>query len=121
VVFAISTHLWLSLFALAAAGAFDMVSMVVRQTLVQLTTPDLLRGRVSAVNFVFIGASNELGEFESGFTAAVLGTVPAAILGGVGTLAVVAIWAGLFPEIRQADKLTHRPEPEPEPEPLAAS
>ena len=105
VVFAISTNVWLSLAALAAAGGFDMVSMVVRQTLVQVTTPDLLRGRVSAVNFVFIGASNELGEFESGLTAALFGTVPAALLGGIGTLAVVTLWATLFPELRHADKL----------------
>ena len=106
VVFAISTNLWLSLAALAAAGGFDMVSMVIRSTLVQVTTPDLLRGRVSAVNFVFIGASNELGEFESGVTAALFGTVPAALLGGVGTLAVVALWSRLFPELRHADRLT---------------
>jgi MFS family permease len=105
VVFASSTNLWLSLAALAAAGGFDMVSMVVRQTLVQVTTPDLLRGRVSAVNFVFIGASNELGEFESGLTAALFGTVPAALLGGIGTLTIVALWATLFPELRHADKL----------------
>jgi Transmembrane secretion effector len=106
VVFAISTNLWLSLLALAAAGGFDMVSMVIRQTLVQVTTPDLLRGRVSAVNFVFIGASNELGEFESGLTAALFGTVRAALLGGLGTLVVVALWSRLFPELRHADKLT---------------
>jgi MFS family permease len=105
VVFAVSTNLWLSLAALAAAGGFDMVSMVIRQTLVQVTTPNLLRGRVSAVNFVFIGASNELGEFESGLTAALFGTVPAALLGGLGTLMVVALWARLFPELRHADKL----------------
>jgi MFS family permease len=106
VVFAISSNLWLSLLALAAAGGFDMVSMVIRQTLVQVTTPDLLRGRVSAVNFVFIGASNELGEFESGLTAALFGTVRAALLGGLGTLVVVALWSRLFPELRHADKLT---------------
>jgi MFS family permease len=104
VVFAVSTNLWLSLFALVAAGGFDMVSMVIRQTLVQIATPDLLRGRVSAVNFVFIGASNELGEFESGLTAALFGTVPAALVGGLGTLAVVALWARLFPELRHADR-----------------
>jgi MFS family permease len=105
VVFAISTNLWLSLLALVAAGGFDMVSMVIRQTLVQIATPDLLRGRVSAVNFVFIGASNELGEFESGLTAALFGTVPAALVGGLGTLAVVALWTRLFPELRHADRL----------------
>ncbi|HVY05121.1 MAG TPA: MFS transporter [Burkholderiales bacterium] len=105
VAFALSTNLWLSLTALAALGGFDMVSMVIRQTLVQLSTPDAMRGRVSAVNWVFIGASNELGEFESGLTAALFGTVPAALLGGLGTLAVVLLWSGLFPELRRADRL----------------
>jgi len=105
VVFAISTNFWLSLAALVAAGGFDMVSMVIRQTLVQLSTPDAMRGRVSAVNWLFIGASSELGEFESGATAALFGTVPAALLGGLGTIAVVAIWAAIFPELRGADEL----------------
>ena len=105
VVFALSTHFWLSLTALIASGGFDMVSMVIRQTLVQISTPNAMRGRVSAVNWVFIGASNELGEFESGITAALFGTVPAALLGGLGTLAVVALWAKLFPELRHANKL----------------
>ncbi len=105
IVFALSRNLWLSLAALAAAGAFDMVSMVIRQTLVQVSTPDAMRGRVSAVQWMFIGASSELGEFESGATAALFGTVPAAFLGGVGTLAVVTLWARLFPELRTADKL----------------
>jgi predicted MFS family arabinose efflux permease len=105
VVFALSTNFWLSLTALAAAGGFDMVSMVIRQTLLQISTPDAMRGRVSAVNWVFIGASSELGEFESGATAALFGTVPAALLGGLGTLVVVALWTGLFPELRRADKL----------------
>jgi MFS family permease len=104
-VFALSRNLWLSLLALAAAGGFDMVSMVIRQTLVQVSTPDAMRGRVSAVQWMFVGASSELGEFESGATAALLGTVPAALLGGLGTLAVVALWAKLFPELRSADKL----------------
>ena len=113
VVFAVSTHFWLSLAALVVAGGFDMVSMVLRQTLVQIATPDLLRGRVAAVNWVFIGASNELGEFESGVTAAWLGTVPATLLGGVGTLMVVGLWALLFPELRRADRLT-RPETNPQ-------
>ncbi len=105
VLFAFSTNFWLSLAALVVAGGFDMVSMVIRQTLVQLSTPDAMRGRVSAVNWVFIGASNELGEFESGATAALFGTVPAAVLGGIGTLVVVALWAGIFSELRRADKL----------------
>jgi hypothetical protein len=77
-----------------------MVSMVIRQTMVQTSTPDAMRGRVSAVNWAFIGASSELGEFESGATAALFGTVPAALVGGLGTLAVVAIWFKLFPELR---------------------
>jgi MFS family permease len=105
IVFAVSSNFWLSLTALIAAGGFDMVSMVIRQTLVQISTPNSMRGRVSAVNWVFIGASNELGEFESGVAAALFGTVPAAVLGGLGTLGVVALWARLFPELRRADRL----------------
>jgi MFS family permease len=101
VVFAVSMNFWLSLGALAIAGGFDMVSMVIRQTMLQVATPDAMRGRVSAVNWVFIGASNELGEFESGATAALFGTVPAALIGGLGTLAVVGLWAILFPELRR--------------------
>ena len=108
IVFSLSVNFWLSLAALAAAGGFDMVSMVIRQTLVQLSTPDTMRGRVSAVNGIFIGASSELGEFESGLAAAVFGTVPAAVLGGLGTLAVVALWSGLFPELRRAGGLSAR-------------
>jgi len=105
VVFAISTNFWLSLGALIGAGAFDMVSMVIRQTLVQVSTPDAMRGRVSAVQWVFVGASSELGEFESGATAALFGAVPAALLGGLGTLAVVALWTRIFPELSHADTL----------------
>jgi MFS family permease len=105
VVFAVSKNFWLSLGALVVAGGFDMVSMVIRQILVQVSTPDAMRGRVSAVNGVFIGASSELGEFESGLTAALFGTVPAALLGGLGTLAVVALWARIFPELSRTDKL----------------
>ena len=105
VIFALSKNYWLSLSALIAAGGFDMVSMVIRHTLVQISTPNAMRGRVSAVNWVFVGASNELGEFESGVAAALFGTVPAAVLGGLGTLAVVALWARLFPELRGADRL----------------
>ncbi len=105
VVFAISTNLWLSLFALAAAGGFDMVSMVIRQTLVQVDHAGPAARACRAVNWVFIGESNELGAFESGLTAALFGTVPAAVLGGLGTLAVVMLWSALFPELRQADKL----------------
>jgi hypothetical protein len=103
-VFGASESLPLSLFALVVAGAADMVSVYVRHLLVQLTTPDTMRGRVAAVNLVFIGASNELGEFESGVTAEWLGAVRAAILGGVGTCAVVSLWAFLFPELRRVDR-----------------
>jgi MFS family permease len=105
VVFGLSRSFLLSLTALALMGAADMVSVVVRQTLVQINTPDENRGRVSAVNSIFIGASNQLGEFESGVTAAWLGAVPAAVLGGLGTLAVVLVWAWLFPSLRRADRL----------------
>jgi len=105
VVFALSRSFWLSLAALVALGAVDMVSVVVRGTLVQVSTPDEMRGRVSAVNMLFIGASNELGEFESGLTAAWLGTVPATVLGGVGTLVVVLLWWRWFPTLRRADRL----------------
>jgi len=105
VVFALSRSLALSLAALAALGAFDVVSMVVRQTLVQLVTPNELRGRVSAVNFLFIGASNQLGEFESGVAAAILGPVGAALFGGCAALAVAAAWALLFPQLRKADAI----------------
>ncbi len=104
-VFALSTSYLVSMAALAALGAFDVVSMVVRQTLVQIATPNEMRGRVAAVNFLFIGASNQLGEFESGFAAAFLGAVGAAVLGGCGTLAIVAIWAVLFPHLRKANSL----------------
>jgi MFS family permease len=105
VVFGLSRNLALSLVALVLLGALDMVSVIVRQTMVQLATPDEMRGRVSAVNMLFIGASNELGEFESGVTAAWLGTVSATVLGGVGTLLVVFLWLRLFPTLRRADRL----------------
>ncbi len=104
-VFAISRNFALSLAALAVLGASDMVSVFVRLTLVQLRTPDHMRGRVSAVNGIFIGTSNQLGEFESGLTAAWFGTVPAVLLGGCGTLVVVALWALLFPRLRRVDRL----------------
>jgi MFS family permease len=105
IVFGLSKSLWLSLLALAVTGAADMVSVVVRITLVQLATPQEMRGRVSAVNAVFIGASNELGELESGLTAAWLGAVPAVVLGGVGTIVVTAIWAWRFRELARIDRL----------------
>jgi MFS family permease len=106
IVFGISHSLILSLIALFLTGAADMVSVIIRATLVQVATPDEMRGRVNAVDFLFIGVSNELGEFESGLTAQWLGTVPAVVLGGVGTLLVIATWALLFPELRKADQLT---------------
>ena len=105
IVFGLSRSVPLSLAALAMAGASDMVSVNVRQTMVQLTTPDEMRGRVSAVNMLFVGASNELGQFESGVAAHVFGVVPSVVLGGIGTLAVVAAWAGLFPALRRVDRL----------------
>jgi MFS family permease len=105
VVFGLSRSFALSLVALTLVGASDMVSVVVRSSLVQLATPDAMRGRVSAVNMVFIGASNELGEFESGLTAQWFGAVPSVVLGGVGTLLVVALWAWRFPKLGRVDRL----------------
>ena len=83
-----------------------MISVIIRATLLQIATPDEMRGRVNAVDMLFIGVSNELGEFESGLTAHLFGTVPAVLLGGLGTLVVIGIWAWLFPELRKADQLT---------------
>jgi MFS family permease len=103
--FGLSTTLWAALAALLVAGVADMVSVVIRQTLVQLETPDAMRGRVSAVNGVFIGASNQLGEFESGATAAWLGPVGSVLLGGAGTVLVVVLWTGLFPALARRDRL----------------
>jgi MFS family permease len=106
--FAVSRSLIISLAALFLVGATDMVSVIVRQMLIQLGTPDEMRGRVNAVDMVFIGASNELGQFESGLTAQWFGTVPAVVLGGIGTLAVTGLWAWWFPELRRAENLTDR-------------
>lgn len=108
VIFGLSTIVWLSIVALILMGACDMISVYVRETLIQLWTPDAVRGRVNAVNLVFIGASNELGEFRAGISAALIGTVPAVVVGGVGTMAVAGIWAYLFPALRQARHLTGR-------------
>ncbi|MDO9279328.1 MAG: MFS transporter [Polaromonas sp.] len=105
VVFGLSTSFVLSLLVLALSGAADMVSVVVRMTLVQMETPDEMRGRVSAINSVFIGASNQLGEFESGATAAVLGPVGSVVLGGVGTVLVAAAWLRYFPDLAKRDRL----------------
>jgi len=109
VVFGVSGTLWLSLAALAVLGAADMVSVYVRNLLVQLATPDAIRGRVSAVNAVFVGASNEVGEFESGVTAAWWGVVPAVVVGGVATVLVAWGWTRLFPALW---KMGRFPEPE---------
>jgi MFS family permease len=105
IVFGLSQSMWLSVAALAVLGGADMLSVYVRQTLVQLVTPDAMRGRVAAVSSVFIGASNELGEFESGVVARLLGPVGAAIFGGVGAMVVTGLWARLFPDLRRADRL----------------
>ena len=109
VVFGLSRNVGLSLAALALAGACDTVSVIVRHTLVQLGTPDEMRGRVSAVNMVFIGASNEVGQFESGLTASWFGTVPAVVLGGAGAIGVVALWSWAFPALRRVDRLAPGP------------
>ena len=105
IVFALSRSLGLSLAALFVLGASDMISVVIRQSLVQLETPDPMRGRVSAINSLFIGTSNQLGEFESGVTAAWFGTVPAAVLGGILTIVIALAWMGFFPELAQRDTL----------------
>ncbi|MCX8100158.1 MAG: MFS transporter [Geminicoccaceae bacterium] len=109
--FGLSTSFPLSLALLGAAGAADMVSVVVRQTLVQLETPDAMRGRVAAVNSLFIGASNELGEFESGVVAGLIGPVPATVVGGLGTVAAALLWIRLFPELARRDRLVSEPSP----------
>jgi MFS family permease len=108
IIFGVSEIVWLSIAALALLGAVDMISVYIRQTLIQLWTPDRVRGRVSAANSVFVGASNELGEFRAGTMAAWLGTVPAVVIGGVGTLAVAVTWAWLFPALRKARRLDGR-------------
>jgi hypothetical protein len=105
VVFAFSRSIALSVFSLAVLGGADMVSVFTRQSLVQIATPDAMRGRVSAVATLFIGASNELGEFESGVVARVLGPVGSVAFGGFGATAVTAVWAWLFPRLRTADRL----------------
>lgn len=104
-IFALSEQLWLSILALFALGGFDMVSVVIRGSLVQLDTPDEMRGRVSAVNSIFINTSNQLGEFESGMLAAWLGAAPAAAVGGIGTLIVVGLWMAWFPGLRRRQRL----------------
>lgn len=109
IIFALSRSMIVSFLALMLLGCSDMLSVVIRSSLVQLETPDEMRGRVSAVNSVFIGASNQLGEFESGVTAAWFGAVPAAVIGGVGTLLVVVLWRYLFPQLAERDRLHEKP------------
>jgi hypothetical protein len=106
VAFGLSTSIWVSAVALVVVGASDMVSVVVRSSILQLATPPEMRGRVSAVNWLFIGASNEFGEFESGLTASWWGAVPAVVIGGIASMVVTASAAGLFPRLRRADALT---------------
>ena len=106
IIFGLSESFLLSFSALLVLGASDMVSVVIRSSLIQLETPDEMRGRVSAVNFIFIGASNQLGEFESGVTAAWWGVVPAVVVGGIGTLLIVALWMKYFPALAQRQQLT---------------
>ena len=108
VAFGFSTLAWLSIAALALLGAADMVSVFIRETLIQLWTPDRLRGRVNAVNMVFVGASNELGEFRAGTMAALIGTVNAVAIGGFGAIGVAVLWAWLFPELRKVRHLDGR-------------
>ncbi|MCB1417433.1 MAG: MFS transporter, partial [Nitratireductor sp.] len=107
-VFGASPYAWLSIIALAALGAADMVSVYIRETLIQLWTPDRVRGRVNAVNMVFIGASNELGEFRAGVMAALIGAKATVIAGGAGTVLVAALWAKMFPDLRKARHLDGR-------------
>lgn len=105
IAFGLSTSFWFSLAVLVVLGAADMISMVIRASFVQLETPDDMRGRVSAVNGLFIGASNQLGEFESGITAHWFGTVPAVVMGGIGTLVVTGTWIKLFPTLAHRDRM----------------
>ena len=105
VVFGLSREMWLSMLALACGGAFDLVSVVLRSTILPLVTPDELRGRVNAVEMVFISASNELGAFESGVAAALIGAVPAVVVGGVATIVVAGVWWRLFPSLARVDRL----------------
>jgi MFS family permease len=109
IVFALSTSMWVSMAALFSLGAFDMVSVVIRSALVQLETPDDMRGRVNAVNSIFINTSNQLGEFESGMLAALMGAVNATLIGGIGTLAVVGLWMWWFPSLRRRQRLQSEP------------
>ncbi|TIU37417.1 MAG: MFS transporter, partial [Mesorhizobium sp.] len=106
--FGLSTITWLSIVALVFLGATDMFSVYIRETLIQLWTPDEVRGRVNAVNQVFVGASNEVGEFRAGTMAALIGTVPAVVIGGIGAIAVAGLWMVLFPQLRKVRHLDGR-------------
>ncbi|MDR3570506.1 MAG: MFS transporter [Syntrophobacteraceae bacterium] len=110
-IFGVSRSLILSLGALVVLGAADVVSVVIRMPLVQIATPDRMRGRVSAVNSLFVGTSNQLGEFESGVTAAIFGTVPAVMIGGIGSIVIALLWMRLFPELLKADRFESAPDP----------
>ena len=105
VVFGLSKSMWLSLLALAVSGGVDLVSVVLRSTILPMVTPDELRGRVNAVEMVFISASNELGAFESGVAAALIGAIPAVVVGGVATIVIAAAWTRLFPALANVDRL----------------
>lgn len=105
ILFGLSSSIPLSVLALAVLGGADVISVMVRSSLVQLGTPDEMRGRVSAVNMLFIGSSNQLGEFESGMLASLIGAVPAVVIGGLGTLAITGLWMIMFPGLRQLDRL----------------
>jgi MFS family permease len=106
IVFALSHEFWLSMIALAVMGAGDSLSVFVRSTVVQLATPEHMRGRVSAIHVLFVGCTNELGEFRAGLLASLLGAAPAAVAGGIGTLIVVALWTRLFPQLRRVNRLS---------------
>ena len=106
IVFGLSSNFYLSIGALIIMGGGDMVSVVIRSTFIQLSTPDHMRGRVSAVNSLFVSASNELGQFRAGIAAAWFGVVPAVVIGGVGAIAVVGVWMRLFPPLRRVDRFS---------------
>jgi len=112
IIFGLSHSVIISLLALVLVGASDMVSVVIRATLVQIATPDAMRGRVNAVDMIFIGASNELGQFESGLAAHWFGTVPSVVIGGIGTIVVTGLWAWFFPALRKFQSLLPQPQPQ---------
>jgi MFS family permease len=119
IVFGLSTNFYLSLFALAVTGGADVISVYVRSTMMQLATPDHIRGRVGSVNSLFVSASNELGQFRSGVTAAWFGAVASVVIGGIGTLAVVGLWIWMFPQLKRIDRFSDIQATLPEPRPAA--